>query len=75
MYMATRVQQVLILQGMADKIQSALRIARQFNKAQVPLDPDNPQDTTITLTAEQKQAFAAAFDGYVAGVKSDAGTL
>lgn len=72
--MATRPQQVVILRGILDKIDRALRIAQVYQQATVNL-VDDQQDTAITITSGQQAGLAATFDSMVAGVKSDATTL
>jgi len=71
---ATRTQQVVIMGLIRDKVQRALAVARVYQQASVNLDPDNP-DTAVTISGAQQAALVAAFDGLVAGLKADAGTL
>jgi hypothetical protein len=72
--MATRPQQLLIMEGMRDKIDRALKLARIYQQGTVELEPDNP-DTSVTITGAQQAGLVATFDSLVAGVKSDGATL
>lgn len=73
--MATRPQQVAILQKMASEINDALTTARSFQKTQIPRDQDNPNAGLVTLTAQQRQDILTDFDAQVALVKADGATL
>jgi hypothetical protein len=59
---------------MQDKVARALALAGVFALNSVQLIPENP-DTAVTLSQAQKDILGTAFDGQVAGVKSDAATL
>ncbi len=72
--MATRLQQVQIMQGMVSKIDRALRLARVYAQSTVALDPESI-DTQVTLTQIQKDQLVAAFDFLVQQVKTDAAGL